>query len=273
MNSTVPFLRRAGLPLLPLLALLHPAAARAESILCKPNYDYSVEVNGEYPKNAVLYQSTSPGKYFLDVPACKTGLVMDMKSRRVVAVPREQVHEVEGAIQVSDDVADPAGGYALSVDGAILQFQAEDKKVRVLRCLDRPPIVGPVEMGTLVADRPEYREGMKAYSPSAASVATLNKYTKKVQIDAFFATWCPHCKEYMPKFLRVMSEVKNPSIKLNLYGVPKGFSVTPGPWQGRNINAIPTIIVKIDGKEITRLAAQPGAVPEVELAGIFEAVK
>jgi hypothetical protein len=77
----------------------------------------------------------------------------------------------------------------------------------------------------------------------------------------------------MPKFLRVMSEAKNPKIKLNLYGVPKGFTATPGPWQGRNINSIPTIIVKIDGREITRLGAQPGAVPEMELAGIFSAVR
>jgi thiol-disulfide isomerase/thioredoxin len=254
-------------------ALSLPSSAQVEAIVCKPNYDYSVEVDGSYPKNATLYQAANPGMYFVDVPACKTGLLMDMKNRKVVAVPREQVKAVAGGVQLSSEWPPTAAAYALAVDGPYVQFEAEDKKVRILRCLDRPPIVGAVEMETLISDRPEYREGMKEYTPQHESIATISKYAKKVQIDAFFATWCPHCKEYMPKFLRTMSEVKNPNIKLNLFGVPKGFTQAPGPWQGRNINSIPTIIVKIDGREITRMGAQPGAVPEMELAGIFEAVK
>jgi len=255
------------------LALVVPSAARAEALVCKPNYDYSVEVDGSYPKNATLYQAASPGMYYVDVPACKTGLLMDMNARKLGAVHREQIDQEAGGLQLNDTFPPTAAAYALAVDGPVVQFQAEDKKVRILRCLDRPPIVGAVEMDALVADRPEYREGMREYAPNAESIASLNKYTKKVQIDAFFATWCPHCKEYMPKFLRVVSEMKNPNIKVNLYGVPKGFTQAPGPWQGRNINSIPTIIVKVDGREITRMGSQPGAVPETELADIFSAVR
>jgi len=262
------------LVLLPVVgfAVLLPCAARAQGIVCKANYDYSVEVDGQYPKNATFYQASNPGMYFVDVPACKNGLLLDMKARKVVSVPRDLVKMVDGGLQVADDVPPTSASYALAVDGPFVQFQAEDKKVRILRCLDRPPIVGPVDLATLVADRPEYREGMKAYAPNATSIASIDKYAKKVQIDAFFATWCSHCKEYMPKFLRAMSEVKNPNLKINLYGVPKGFGKDPGPWQGRNVNYIPTIIVKVDGKEITRLGSQPGAVPETELADILKAV-
>jgi len=272
MKLVSPVVRKALCLALALAGLFSAARAGAGSIMCKPNYDYSVEVDGSYPKNATLYQSDAPGKYFIDVPACKNGLLMDLHDKRVVAVPRDQVKAVNGALQVAEEVSPSATAYALSVDGPIVAFQAEDRKVRILRCLDRPPVIGEVELNTLVADRAEYREAMKAYAPDAASIEKMNKYGRKVQLDVFFATWCPHCKEYMPKFLRVMSEVKNPNIKLNLYGVPKGFGVAPGPWQGRNINSIPTIIVKIDGKEITRMGSQPGATPEVELAGTFNAV-
>lgn len=252
---------------------LAPSPARAEAVLCKANYDFSVEVNGEYPRNAVLYQSAESGLYFVDVPACKTGLVMDMKNRKVVAVPRDQIKQADGTVTISDTPPAEATAYALAIDGPFVRFTAEDQKVRILRCLDRPPVVGAVEMDALLADRPEYREGMKEYTPKAESIATMAKYQRKVQIDAFFATWCPHCKEFMPKLLRVLSDTKNPNIRVNLYGVPKGFSQAQGPWQGRSITGIPTIIVKIDGHEITRLGTMPGATPEMELAGIFDAVK
>ena len=258
---------------LAVLALLPAAPAAAQSITCRPNYDFSVEVEGAFPEGAKFYQSDARGKFFIDVPACTTGLLMDLAAKKIQAVPRDQVKPTTGGVEVPDAAPNGAATYAFSIDGPIIQFEAEAKKVRILPCLMRPPIIGPVEMPALVADRPEYREGMRAYSPDATAIARINKYGKKVQIDAFFATWCSHCKEHMPKFLRVMSEVKNPNLKLNLYGVPKGFTQAAGPWQGRNINSIPTIIVKIDGKEITRMGAQPGATPEIELAEIFAAVK
>lgn len=255
------------------LALLGVSPALAEAIMCRPNYDFAVEVEGGFPKEAKFYQSDARGKFFIDVPACTSGLLMDLNSKKILAVPRDQVKSMDGGVQVTDSVPDGAAAYAFSIDGPIIQFQAENKNVRILPCLMRPPIIGPVDMEALISDRPEYREGMKAYTPDAASIATMNKYGKKVQIDAFFATWCSHCKEHMPKFLRVLSEARNPNIKLNLYGVPKGFTQAPGPWQGRNITSIPTIIVKIDGREITRMGSQPGAMPEMELAGIFQAVR
>jgi thiol-disulfide isomerase/thioredoxin len=255
------------------LALSGASPALAEAIMCRPNYDFAVEVEGSFPKEARFYQSDARGKFFIDVPACKSGLLMDLNSKKILAVPRDQVKPMDGGVQVTDGVPAGAPAYAFSIDGPIIQFQAENKKVRILPCLMRPPIIGPVDMETLVADRPEYREGMKAYTPDAASIAAMHKYGRKVQIDAFFATWCSHCKDHMPKFLRVLSEARNPNIKLNLYGVPKGFTQEPGPWQGRNITSIPTIIVKIDGREITRMGSQPGAIPEMEMAGIFQAVR
>jgi len=258
---------------LAVLALLPAAPAAAQSITCRPNYDFAVEVEGSFPEGAKFYQSDARGKFFIDVPACTTGLLMDLPSKKIQAIPRNQVKPTNGGVEVPDAAPNGAPAYAFSIDGPVIQFEAEAKKVRILPVLMRPPLVGPIDLAALVADRPEYREGMKAYSPDPTAIARIGKYPKKVQIDAFFATWCSHCKDHMPKFLRVMSDAKNPNIKLNLYGVPKGWTLVAGPWQGRNINNIPTIIVKIDGREITRMGSQPGATPEIELAEIFQAVR
>jgi hypothetical protein len=77
----------------------------------------------------------------------------------------------------------------------------------------------------------------------------------------------------MPKFLRVMKDAANPNIKLTLIGVPKGFGAEKGPWEGKGIQSIPTITVRYQGKDVTRLGSHDTAIPEAELAGIISALR
>jgi thiol-disulfide isomerase/thioredoxin len=268
--------RRAalGAAFLALLSLAMAAPARAADLLCRPTYDFSVEVDGNYPPGACFYRSDAPGKWFIDIPATRDGLLMDMQARKIYAVPRDRIVAADdGKLKVKDDLPAGSTAYAFSLDGAVVQFQTADRKVRILPVTMRPPIIGHTTIATLESDRPEYREGIRDYIPEKASVATIAKYAKPVEIEAYFATWCPHCKEYMPKFIRVVKDANNPKVKLDLVGVPKGFSKEPGPWQGKNLTAVPTIIVKVEGREITRMGARPDSQPEIELAGILDAVK
>jgi thiol-disulfide isomerase/thioredoxin len=269
------FLRHCSLAGLVFLAAgLASPAAQAQSLTCRPNYDYSVEVDGAFPRDARFYQSEArgTGRYFIDIPGCKDGLLMDLGARKIFAVPRALVSPAGNGGVVVKEI--PAGGtaYAFAIEGAVINFKAEHKKVRIMPVLMRPPLTGPIALETLVADRPEYREGMKIYTPHPESLQAIRKSGKPIEIEAFFGTWCSHCKEYMPKFLRVVDECRS-ALKVNLVGVPKGWSEAAGPWQGKNVQTIPTIIVKMDGREITRLGSQPGATPEVELAGILKALQ
>ncbi|HXH28110.1 MAG TPA: thioredoxin family protein [Candidatus Polarisedimenticolia bacterium] len=254
-------------------AAARPAGATARSLICRPNYDWAVEVDGAYPKGACFYQTDAQKKFFVDVPSMSDGLLLDLAALKVFTVPRNEIHRNDGRLTVPADMPPGSTAYAFAIEGPIIQFTAGDRKIRILRDLMRPPLTGPVSLDALVEDRPEYREGMKNYTPEADSIKILKSYTKPVELEVYFATWCPHCKVFMPKFLRAVQEANNPKLKLNLVGVPKNFGTEPGPWKGDNIMNIPTVIVKIDGKEITRLGAHEGTSPEAELAGILQAVR
>jgi len=246
--------------------LLAVSPAIADPLVCRPYPDLSVEVDGSYPPDALFYQTNVQGKWYIDIPTCKNGLLIDMSQKKILTVPRELVSKGDGGLRIDSALPSSAPAYAFSLEGPVIQFKAEDKKVRILPVTARPPIIGEVSFDDLIKDRGEYRAGMKAYVPDPKSIAAINKYDKAVQIDAFFGTWCTHCKAYMPRFLRVMQDVKNPKIKLNLYGVPKNFGTSPGPWQGRGVQSIPAIILKVEGREISRLGSTPDSAPEAELA-------
>jgi thiol-disulfide isomerase/thioredoxin len=271
MNRAIP---RYVVPAL-LAALLLAAPALAGEMVCRANYDFCVEVDGKYPQGATFFTSDERGKFLVDIPSNNSGVLIDLPARKVVALPNEAItrNQEPGVMMVKNPIPKGATSYALSIEGPILRFQTDTSKVRVLKVLDRAPIVGPVELNALFADRAEYREAARLYTPDRVAVEAIRQSKKPLEIEAFFATWCQHCKVFMPKFLRVMKDAANPNIKLTLIGVPKGFGAEKGPWEGKGIQSIPTITVRYQGKDVTRLGSHDTAIPEAELAGIISALR
>jgi thiol-disulfide isomerase/thioredoxin len=265
----------AAAALLGAVALVVSTPAQADTITCRPIYDFCVEVDGKYPQDARFFTSPeSRGKHMIDIPSQSVSYLIDMPNRKAVSIPRANVHpDANGAVKVDTSVGSNAASYALQIEGPVLRFQTNNAKVRVLKVLDRPPVIGEIGMDALLADRIEYREGIKSYTPDAVAMDSIKAWKKPLEIEAYFATWCPHCKMYMPKLLRVLKDANNPNIKVTLVGVPKNFGAEKGPWEGKNIQGIPAIMVKYEGKEVTRLGSHEGAVPEVELAGIMNAIR
>jgi len=257
----------------PLLAVSTPA--KADTITCRPRYDFCVEVDGKYPQDARFFISPdSRGKSMIDIPSQSMSYLIDMQAHKAVSIPRANVHaDADGAVKVDTTGASNATGYALQIEGPVLRFDTDNGKVRVLKALDREPVKGEIGLDALLADRLDYREGVKRYTPDAVAMDAIKSWKKPLEIEAYFATWCPHCQMYMPKLLRVLKDANNPNIKVTLVGVPKNFGMEKGPWEGKNIQGIPAVMVKYEGKEVTRLGALESSVPEVEIAGIMNAIK
>jgi thiol-disulfide isomerase/thioredoxin len=257
--------------LVPVALLLAPAA-RAGEVVCRPDYDWSIEVDGDYPPDASFYKASARGKFFIDITNGGTGYFMDLQAKKIYAVSRDRITQVDGGVKVPDTFPPDATVYAFIVDGPMVRFKIDGKRVRILPSLRRPPLIGPVELDDLLADRSEYREVMKSYRPDPTSMMRINKSRKSVELEVYFGTWCAHCKKYMPKVLSVVAQVRNPNFKVSLIGVPRNFGTTPGPWQGKRVQTIPAVIVKFDGREITRLGTQEGSTPEIELASLIQAL-
>jgi thiol-disulfide isomerase/thioredoxin len=260
----------------PLLTVSTPA--QADTLTCRPRYEFCVEVDGKYPQDARFFSTSDAKRHMIDIPSQSVSYLIDMPGRKAVSIPRSKVRtEGDGGLQVDTNGASNATSYVLAIEGPMIRFDTNGEttggQVRVMKALDRPPVIGEIGMDALLADRMEYREGMKRYTPDAVAMDAIKAWKKPLEIEAYFATWCPHCQMYMPKILRVLKDANNPNIKVTLVGVPRTFGTEKGPWEGKVPQGIPVIIVKSGGKDVTHLGTHEGAVPEVELAGIMSALR
>jgi thiol-disulfide isomerase/thioredoxin len=257
---------------LAVLALAVPPLLFAAEVTCQPDYDFCVEVDGDFPADARFYRSEVRGKYFIDIPGMNKSFLMVHPEKKMYAVPSDRISRGDGILKF-DDVQQPDDpAYAFSIMGPIVRFDANGTKIRVLRVLDRPALVGEVALDELLADRAEYRAAMSSYTPDETAMRAVRSYDKPVKVDIYFGTWCPHCKKYVPKILRIANDAGNSKIVFNPVGVPKNFGTEKGPWWGKKIQTIPTVIISQNGKEITRLSTHDSALPEIELAGILQAI-
>jgi len=146
-------------------------------------------------------------------------------------------------------------------------FYAGQKRFKILRV---PPIVGPTSADEILKNLPAYRKGMDEYRPEAAAVAELKNVRKKVEIEVWFGSWCPHCRAVVPRFLKTLQAVANTNLAVSFNGVPREFGAY-APSTARAVKGLPTFILTQGGKELGRVQGEPASGSlEAELARIVK---
>jgi thiol-disulfide isomerase/thioredoxin len=172
----------------------------------------------------------------------------------------------DGSVDLlADAVLAPMGQFQM--EGESVAFTIQGKKAS----LDPKPALTGNRKGTdLLANLPEYVRGSRNYTPNPGAIAALNKDGQPVTVRVVFGSWCPHCRQHVPMMLRVESQLKNPKIKFEYYGVAR----PPDGWKDPEVKrlgvkGIPTAIVYVNGLEVGRIEGQGWSAPEVELSKII----
>ena len=109
------------------LCLLAPAQAQPSEVTCQPDYDFCVEVDGQYPSGARFYRSDVRGKFFIDIPEMDHGLLMDLKAKKITGVSRDRITRTENDLRFEDSLPEDAPAYAFAIDGPIILFEADSR--------------------------------------------------------------------------------------------------------------------------------------------------
>ena len=106
-----------------------------------------------------------------------------------------------------------------------------------------------------------YNSGYKFYRPEASVIEKLELVEKEYTITIVMGTWCSDSRREIPRFYKILDELKCPKENILLINVDRekaGANIVD-----LNIELVPTFIVYSDGKEIGRIVETP----EISLEG------
>jgi len=231
--------------------------------------DFIVEVDDAAAPEAKVYRSQGLPSLLIIAPGLRQPLVIDPRSKTAHPVTGPVIPGGSDKELGMKDSAVSNDGHPFTMDENGIRTEYEGHKVRLTT---RPALVGETSVEQILAYSYIYQEGMDRYSPSEKEISYLKSFSDPVRVEVFFGSWCPHCKEIVPKFFKCMKAADNPKIALSLTGVPDRNFSAYGPAKQKNIQGVPTFIVYAGTREIGRFSAVPiDSTIEQELVRILAA--
>jgi thiol-disulfide isomerase/thioredoxin len=219
------------------------------------NFDYGIHVDDALKSGVGLYQVVGERLMLIYGPELERAFVLQFNPRVVRPVPKSLI-TIKGDLEVvlpgaAYQGAQPIPWMQDETKTAVL-FYADQKKFKVGRV---PPLVGTTNIAEIFNHNPLYKRGMDEYRPNADAVSALKGVTSKAVIEVWFGSWCPHCQQVVPRFLKALQAAGNPNIDVVYHGVPRDFGKYD-PARSKNVNGLPTFIFMRNGKEFGRLGGR-----------------
>ncbi|MDR2122899.1 MAG: thioredoxin family protein [Flavobacteriaceae bacterium] len=153
---------------------------------------------------------------------------------------------------------------------------------KIIDTESEPMLIGRVTRDALT--EPEFNDWYSreydSYVPDPKIIKNLKGKVRLYTIEVFFGTWCSDTQEQLPRFLKILDEVKYPEKYLKLYAVNKNKESFYGEQGQKAITNIPTFIVyktvrneRRGHREVGRIVETPKGTLESELYRIITGKK
>jgi len=226
---------------------------------------YEVSHSIDKAWSAQEYQSAD-FKYLLLVPdEGVDSWALDLSSLKGYQIPVFELGLTEGRARVPS-LAAKKPVCDLRRDEGSLEF---DGQGGVIRLIPGEPLIGEVSLALLLKRRPDYSASAARYTPDPNAVAILKTRKSPAEIYVAFGTWCSVCKRVVPTLIRTMELAGNPAIKVRYVAIDEDKTEPRALIKALNVTTTPTIVVRVDGKEVGRSAGPPRQAIERELVNML----
>jgi thiol-disulfide isomerase/thioredoxin len=118
-----------------------------------------------------------------------------------------------------------------------------------------------------------FQSNYDAYTPHQKFLDAIpSQAVSSTQIEIFFGTWCGDTKREMPRFFKILDQLKFQAKQIKLIAVnsDENYKQSPGGETiGKSIYRVPTFIFYQQGKEIGRIVEHPVESLEADFAKIL----
>lgn len=239
------------------------ASAQTDAIADFESVGYEIELDGAEVSDAEIFQSRSTGSFLILSSKLPAPVLIKLREASVETVNLMKVNRTgEGIVELLPQATlEVQAPFKITADRTALEFEVGGTQV-LLR--ERPPLLGHQDIAGLEEHSPEYRRTADAYTPSDPIVAKLREQPQDVMVQVYFGSWCGHCKQMVPRIMKVAEQLEGSNITFDFYGMPP-FSTPDPKAQEAGINAVPTGVIFLDGKEIGRISGSGWKVPELAI--------
>ena len=131
-------------------------------------------------------------------------------------------------------------------------------------------LLGDITREEILQSFPDWGEVMAAYTPNEVSLEILRSISYPVEIEVVLGTWCPDSKRHVSEYFKVLDVLDNPNFFSTYIGIPRNKEARTPYIEGKNIQKVPTFIVRVDGQEIGRIIEIPAQSIEEDLLDILK---
>ncbi len=131
-------------------------------------------------------------------------------------------------------------------------------------------LLGDITKEEILQSFPDWREVMVSYSPDPEALEILEAISYPVEIEVVLGTWCPDSKRHVSEYFKILDVLDNPNFFSTYIGIPRNKEARALYIQGKNIQKIPTFIIRVENHEIGRIIEIPKKSIEHDLLDILQ---
>jgi thiol-disulfide isomerase/thioredoxin len=247
--------------------LMSTGSVHADTIMWEEEPQFTVKVDGKLDVSAKIYRPQDNSPFLLyQSDRFKALLLIDLGSKSVRKIEAGDIKKRDDYSRTSNGfpTGSPVGKYTMKSGASVFKYAG--KKISIVV---KPPLVGEVNKGIILSHSPVYAALRDSYKPKASIIKQLRKHKTATEVVIMFATWCPTCKQILPKFMKIMDEAANKKFSIRYIGIAMG-GTQPAEELEKYGHDYPAFIFFKKGKEIGRIIGDPPVALEKSIIDLLK---
>lgn len=230
-----------------------------------PTGDYFLELDGQRVAGAEVFTARGVGYLVLadelDAPVLLRPGSTEVETLNFMKVDRRE----DGTVRLLPG-ARLSGEGRFTVEGEGVVFTVAGRAA-ALRAT--PPLLGAQDLDGMAAYSPDYARDAEQYTCSEPVLNALKSYPEDVRVSIYFGSWCPYCKQVVPRAMKVAERLDGSRIQVDFYGLPRQIGDDARASE-LEISGVPTGIIYSGGREIGRIQGGDWKIPELAIKNVLD---